>query len=143
METELQFEDRWMFPRDNWEDREYNHFETREEWKASLERCYGNRKFPKKLALFPHFWEPDTEDQVIVKRNAAIEACQNMLKQYQSVIDQSLYHTNPKHEDLFRTCCYKYFNRLRKFHALTLHLKCRNFDEAYKPYPICACPIGR
>ena len=66
-----------------------------------------------------------------------------MVKQYQSSIDQTLYHPNPKHEELFRSCCYKYFNRLRKFHALTLHLKCRNFDEGYKPYPICVCPIGR
>ena len=113
METELQYEDRWMFPRDNWEDRKYNHFETRKEWKASLEQCYGNRRFPKKLSLFPHFWEPDTEDQVIIKRNAAIEACQNMLKQYKSIIDKSLYHSNPKHEDPFRRCCYKYVNTRR------------------------------
>ena len=90
MQTELKFEERWLFTRDNWQDREYNHVETRKEWKASLEQCYGNRRFPKKLYLFPHFWEPDTEDQVTIKRNAASEACRNMVKQYQSSIDQTL-----------------------------------------------------
>ena len=55
------------------------------------------------MTLFSHFWEPDTEDQVSVKRDAAHLACQNMIKQYKAIIDQSLYHSNPKHQQLFNS----------------------------------------
>ena len=136
--SELKCEDSWIIEMTDWD---YG-VECTREWTKSLELCYAKRRLPPKFASFPFFNDPDTEDQVQIKRDAAYSACQELMLIYDALIKKSPARENPKHRDMHQSICYNFCNALRQFHALTLHLKCSNFDECYKGYGLCVCPLG-
>ena len=85
--SELKCEDSCIMERTNWD---YG-VECKREWTKSLELCYGKRRLPPKFDLFPFFNDPDTEDQVEIKRNAAYMACNELMLIYDGIIKKSLH----------------------------------------------------
>ena len=80
--SELKCKDSWIMERTNWD---YG-VECKREWTKSLELCYAKRRLPLKFDLCLHFNDPDTEDQVEIKRNAAYSACQELMIIYDGII---------------------------------------------------------
>ena len=91
-------------------------------WKKELHLCYI--AVPK--YMFPHWYTPDTLEQVNVKKAAAMVAFE-YLKDSDNVLNGQL--------KLFCYC-------LPSFHAITVHLKCNKFDLKHKACISASCPLG-
>ena len=85
---------------------------------------------------FPHWYVPDTSEQMHVKKASAKVA-------YQDSIDYLKKINKADEGEDFTELQLKHFCIcLSSFHAITVHLKCNDFHLKYKPCISASCPLG-
>ena len=113
--------------------------EDKATWTKSLEKCYV--KLPNDFKHFPFVLDPDTSDQMSIKTNAAENAINFMMDNYDKKYDDG--GNNSQHREMLQSRVNKFFCCLRTYHPLTLHLKVKDFEKFFTKSCFYSCPFGK